>query len=164
VPRYSEAFKAKMVRKMLPPSSMTAAALADEVGVSLPTLSRWLAAARNVPVMNKPPKKRTAAEKLRVVVESGRLNDAELGEFLRREGVHEAQLNEWRKSAEAALADAPRSTKKKTPESKRIKALERELKRKDKALAEAAAILVLKKKVAEIWGDEDDSMTEGNEP
>jgi hypothetical protein len=46
---------------------------------------------------------------------------------------------------------------------KRIKELERELNRKEKALAEAAALLVLKKKVQEIWGDEDDTMDSRSE-
>ena len=48
-------------------------------------------------------------------------------------------------------------------DSKRIKELERELRRKDKALAETAALLVLQKKVHEIWGDGDDDTDEGNE-
>jgi len=46
---------------------------------------------------------------------------------------------------------------KKAPESKRIRELERELRRKDAALAETAALLVLKKKAQMIWGDEDDN-------
>ena len=79
-----------------------------------------------------------------------------LGEFLRREGVHEADLAEWRNAALVALG--PRS---KTPavsgDARRVRELERELLRKDKALAETAALLVLKKKVQDYWGDEDDS-------
>lgn len=48
------------------------------------------------------------------------------------------------------------TTKKSTTEAKQIRGLENELRRKDKALAETAALLVLKKKVQAIWGDEDD--------
>jgi transposase InsO family protein len=95
--------------------------------------------------MDKPAKKWTPSEKLRVVVEGGRLSDDKLGEFLRREGLHEAQVREWRTSAEAAFVDAGRSTRPST-EGKRIKELERELLRKDRALAEAAALLILQKK------------------
>lgn len=158
VVEYGEAFKAKMVRKLLPPNAMSARALASESGVAQATLSRWLLAARRVGVMDKPAKKWTAAEKLRVVVEASKLSDEELGAFLRAEGVHEAQLKEWRAAAEAAL-DAPRS-KKKSDESKRLKALEREIRRKDKALAEASALLVLKKRAELIWGVADDDTTD----
>ena len=39
---YSEAFKSKMVQRMSGPRAKTATALAPEVGVPQPTLSRWL--------------------------------------------------------------------------------------------------------------------------
>ncbi len=160
---YSEAFKSKMVRKMLPPGAVSANALAIETGVTQSTLSRWLKEAHTVGVMDKPAKKWTPAEKLRVVVESSKLGDSGLGEFLRREGLHEAQLKEWRAAAEAAFLDVGRSTKR-SPEAKRIKELEWEVRRKDKALAEAAALLILQKKVRALWGARDDDTTNENEP
>ena len=80
----------------------------------------------------------------------------ELGALLRREGLHASELTAWQAAAEAALHDvtrrAPRSA-----DAQRIQELERELRRKDAALAETAALLVLKKKVQAIWGDEDDT-------
>ena len=79
----------------------------------------------------------------------------ELGAFLRTEGVHLAELEQWRKLAEEALGAGKRLAPSK--ETRRLKA---ELARKEKALAETAALLVLKKKVAEIWGDEDDDTGE----
>ena len=160
---YTEAFKAKMVRKMLPPNAMSANALAAECGLYQGTLSRWLHEARTRGVMDKPAKKWTPAEKLRVVVEAGKVTDAELGEFLRREGVHDPQLKEWRATAEASLADAPKLKGKRSPEAKRIQQLEWEVRRKDKALAEASALLVLKKKAEAIWGAMDDDTTDENE-
>lgn len=117
VTEYSEAFKAKMVRKMLPPGAVSANALATELGMNQSTLSRWLKEARTQGVMDKPRKKWTPAEKLRVVVEAGKLRDSELGDFLRREGLHEAQLKEWRVAAETSLTDSPKSKKsKRSPE------------------------------------------------
>ena len=100
-----------MVRKMLPPGAMTAKALARETGVNQTSLSRWLKEARTIGVMDKPAKKWTPSEKLRVVIEAGRLDDAALGEFLRGEGLHDAQLNEWRAAAEAGLSPPSRSPK-----------------------------------------------------
>ena len=86
---YTEAFRAHMVRKMLPPNAITANALAAEVGLHQATLSRWLKEARTVGVMDKPAKSWTTIEKLRVVVEASKISNAALGEFLRREGIHE---------------------------------------------------------------------------
>lgn len=165
VVEYSDAFRAKMVRKMLPPGAVSANALAAETGMNQSTLSRWLKEARTQGVMDKRAKKWTPAEKLRVVVEASKLSDDDLGELLRREGLHEAQLREWREAAETSLADAPRSKKKASPEAKRIKELERELHRKEKALAEAAALLVLQKKARALGllGDVDDDTTAENE-
>ncbi len=87
------------------------------------------------------------------------------GAFLRR-GVHEAELEQWRAAVldagQAALEGGGSRAATRGVEGKRIKELERELRRKDKALAEAAALLVLQKKVREIWGDGDDDTDEGN--
>ena len=85
-----------------------------------------------------------------------------MGAFLRREGLHTAQLEEWRtvamEAAQAALGAAKKPSRPKaSPEAKLVKALQRELHRKDKALAEVTALLVLKKKLEAIWGDEDDN-------
>lgn len=170
-------FRSRMVQRMVGPEAVSANALAHEVGVSQNALSRWLREARSLQGMSETPKgskgskrskkKWTGAEKLRIVLEASALTGSELGALLRREGVHEAELAEWRAAAEAALGEPPRSraktSGKPSTEVKRIKELERELNRKEKALAEAAALLVLKKKVQEIWGDEDDTMDSRSE-
>jgi transposase-like protein len=166
VTQYSEAFKTRMVRRLVGPAARSANALAPEVGVPQATLSRWLAAARNVGDMtraSKHSKKWTGAEKLRVVQEAHGLSETALGALLRREGLHEAQLTAWRAAAEAALTDPGRGRTAPSVEAKRIKELERELRRKDAALAETAALLVLKKKAEAWWGDGDDTTTERSE-
>jgi transposase-like protein len=146
-----------MVQRLVGPSARSATALAEEVGVPQATLSRWLLAARNVNGMTPSSKKWTGAEKLRVVREAHGLSETALGALLRREGLHEAQLTAWRAAAEAALAEPTRGRAAPSGEAKRIKALERELRRKDAALAEAAALLVLKKKAEAWWADGDDT-------
>ena len=156
MPQYSPAFKSRMLRRLIGPSAMSANALAQEVGVGQPLLSRWLRESRNVEGMSSSKKKKwTGAEKLRVVIAARGLSETELGALLRHEGLHAADLIAWQAAAEAALNDpgrrAPRSA-----DAQRIHALERELRRKDAALAETAALLVLKKKVQAIWGDADD--------
>jgi len=168
---YTTGFKMRMVQRMAGREGISATALGKEVGVSQNTLSRWLRKASVVdPIMVGMKKQassrksssrgRTAAEKFDIVLQAAALSDDELGAFLRREGVHEAQLKEWRsKATEGATGalKAPHAKRsKRTPESRRIKDLERELLRKDRALAEVTALLALKKKVRELWGDEDD--------
>ena len=160
MPQYGEAFKTRMVGRLVGPAARSATAVAAEVGVPQATLSRWLLAARNVSDMprstSKQSKPWTGADKLRVVTEARGLEASALGALLRREGLHEAQLTAWRAAAEAALAEPARGRAGPSREAKRIQELERELRRKDKALAETAALLVLKKKLETIWGDADD--------
>ena len=161
-----------MVKRMVGRERISASALSKEVGVSQPTLSRWIREARTVSSMSgsedkskkdaKSPRQWSSQEKLQVVVEAAQLSDEELGEFLRSRGLHVVQLEEWRQlamdAAQQALEDTRVSKKRKaTPEMKRIKALEKEIRRKDRALAEVTALLALKKKIQEIWGDEDDA-------
>jgi transposase len=157
VPQYSEAFKSRIVSRLVGPAARSANAMAAEVGVPQATLSRWLLAAGNVSGMTRAKKQWTGAEKFRVVQEAHGLRDSALGALLRREGLHEAQLTAWRAAAEAALAEPARGRATPSVEAKRIQELERELRRKDQALAETAALLVLKKKLEAIWGDEDDT-------
>jgi transposase len=163
---YSEAFKAKMVQRLARPGGPSANVLAASIGVSQPTLSRWLREAGRVTVMAdeadkvtiaapvaRRPEEWSAAERLRVVIEASRLGDAEIGALLRREGLHEAQLVEWRAAALEGLVPASKRSGKSGADAKRIRELERQLLRKDKALAEAAALLILQKKVQALWGD-----------
>lgn len=164
VKRYTGAFKSRMVRRLVGPTAQSANAVAAEVGVSQESLSRWLRAAGNVVGMARATRKKwTGVEKLRVVREAHGLSDQALGVLLRREGLHEAQLRAWRAAAEAALAEPTRGRAAPSVEGKRIKELERELRRKDAALAETAALLVLKKKAEAWWGDADDTTTARSE-
>ena len=157
--QYTAAFKARVLQRLVGPRAISAYRLAAEVGVSQVTLSRWLAAARSVPSMATPGKTWTGAQKLRVVLAAHGLSEPDLGALLRREGLHAAQLDAWRAAAETALEDPSRRREKAVvhPDTTRLAAVERELRRKEKALAEAAALLVLKKKVEAYWGDADDS-------
>jgi transposase len=148
---FSLAYKRKMVERLTGKDALSARQLAMETGLRQQTLSRWLQDACSVPVM--PPKRSahtwTLEEKLRVLTEANRLSGVELTRVLQREGLLLAEFEQWR----LALADEGRGS---TATAKRIRALERELARKDKALAEAAARLVLKKKVAHLWEAADD--------
>ncbi len=149
---------------MVGPSAVSAYALGRETGISQQTLSRWLHAAGTLAPMNdstdaapRRPQDWSAHEILAVIVEAAGLSDEDLGSFLRRRGLHESHLEQWRTRMVAGL-EKPVRRSASSPEAKRIKELEKELRRKEKALAELAALLVLQKKVRGIWGDEDDNI------
>jgi transposase len=152
--------------------SRRALPVAGEVVVVQPTLSKWLRDAGSLRAVKRRghdekaktegrrPDDWTAEEKLEPVLEAKRLSGSELGEFLRRRGLHEEQLRQWQDTSDAAALESLRARKAtgKSAEAKRVKELERELRRKDKALAEAAALLVLRKKAEALWRDQDASM------
>ena len=166
--RYSNEFKKTMVKKLLMPRGPSAMELSRSSGVSESTLSRWLQETASVALMSDagesqrpPPKGRrpedwSAEERLRVVRATTGLEGTELGAVLRREGLHSSVVEEWRRQVDESALAALGGARTRTREQKRIRELERELQRKDKALAEAAALLVLSKKVQALWGDEDD--------
>ena len=96
----------------------------------------------------------SSTEKLEAVIKASNLGESALGVYLRSAGLHEVHLEEWRKQAEGALGKVSGSPN--TRLKKENQRLERELRRKDKALAETAALLVLSKKVRALWGEEGD--------
>jgi hypothetical protein len=152
-------FKAKMVQRMTGPNAVSANRLAKEMGINQQTLSRWLMDARTLPLVARSKsgsQRRSVEEKARIVSEAGKLSDDELTQFLQREGVQLAELEQWRLALDEE-ARVPNAT------ARHIRELERELARKEKALAEAAALLVLKKKAQALLGDEDDDTDEENE-
>lgn len=158
---FSVAFKQKMVQRLTGKNALSASQLARETGVRQQNLSRWLQEARSLPIMTDIPKPTvrewTVEQKARVLAEACKLGGEELSAYLEREGVKLAEYEQWR----IALEEGGRAS---ASTNKRIRQLERELARKEKALAEAAALLVLKKKVETLYGeDEDDDTSEENE-
>jgi len=155
MPKYfSLSFKQRMVERMTGPQAVSATRLAREVGVSQDSLSRWLREASSLGDMAKPgargPRQWTLDEKIRVLAAARGLSGNELTTLLEREQVLLSEFEQWRRALETEAVVPPGTAK-------QIRALERELARKDKALAEAAALLVLKKKLQEMdLSDEDD--------
>ena len=93
----------------------------------------------------------TAEAKLKALIETAGLAEPELGVYLRREGLYSYQITAWRAEVLEHFATSP--TPKKDARDETIRQLEREILRKDKALAEASALLILQKKVDVIWGN-----------
>ena len=158
---YSAAFRSRMVSKLVGPHPMSAQQLSKESGLAQATLSRWLKEASRVKRMTKleddaPAQPRQMQdwkpeEKLAIVLEAAGLSEGEVGVLLRSKGIPSALLEEWRQQALTGLRGT-QQVGATVVGSKRIKELERELRRKDKALAEAAALLILQKRSGRPWG------------
>jgi len=155
---FSVAFKQKMVQRLTGKNAVSATQLARETGVAQQNLSRWLQEARSLPIMAdylKPAMRVWNIEqKARLLADACQLDGEELTAYLEREGVKRAEYEQWRLALEEGGAAS-------TATSKRIRQLERELARKEKALAEAAALLILKKKVDTLYGEDADDGTDG---
>ena len=126
--------------------------------MSASALYEWAAMKRRSTVKHNPSPRRpedwTAEEKFAAVLAAAAVPEAELGAFLRERGLHEAHLQDWRHQAQQALVRG--DSKNEVRLAKEVKRLSREVARKDRALAEATALLVLSKKVRALWGDEGD--------
>ena len=115
-------------------------------------LSRWLIEAGSLPGMVRPIKSAWRVEqKARILADAGALSGELLRTYLSTQGVSLVQFQRWK----SALEDDEKSS---VVSSRQIRKLERELQRKEKALAEAAALLVLKKTIQEhLQGEDDDT-------
>lgn len=151
---FSKEFKGSVVQKILSRGSLSVREVCEREGVGKSTAGNWIRACGSLGADLRSPKGRmkwTPEAKLKAVIETANLNEADLGAYLRREGLYSNQLTEWR--AEILEYFAMRPKFKKDERDVHIRVLEREILRKDKALAEASALLILEKKVALIWGN-----------
>lgn len=158
--RISPERKASTLAKLLPPYNMTVAAVAQMEGISEATLYNWRNQAKTegkpVPGADKNSQQWPAEARLAVIVETATLSEAEIAEYCRKKGLYPAQIIQWKQVfLQIPSVDGKAALKQSQKENKQLK---KELLRKDKALAEAAAILVLRKKLSDYYGetDEDD--------
>ena len=165
--QYAAERREAVVRRLFGPTGISIAELARETGVSTWTLYHWRKQAINQGAdvvgsakhrgQGSAGEKRSAAQKLAIVGQSAGFNEAELAEYCRKQGLYPEQVKAWHAEALQAMAggmvSAREHRERLTAEKKRVKELERELARKERALAETAALLTLRKKAAAIWGE-----------
>jgi transposase len=161
---YSPERKAALLKKLLPPFNMSVAALSREENISDATLYTWRKQLRErgqaVPGSESSPAQWSAEAKVAVVAETLTLSEIELSEYCRKKGLFPEQVKAWK----AACVDGQRPAAKHSPaereesrrDKKRIRLLEKELQRKERALAEAAALLILRKKLNAFWDEKND--------
>ena len=153
---FSLAFKQKMVQRLTGKNAVNPSQLGREIGIRQQNLSRWLQEARSLPaVAANNPKSRiwSVEQKARVLAGASKLNGEELASYLERQGIKLAEFERWRIALEEDGGGSAATLK-------RIRTLERELARKEKALAEAAVLLVLKKTIDSYYKEEDDGTDE----
>jgi len=162
MPRYAPERKEALLRKLLPPHNLSVAQLAREEGISDVTLYAWRKQAKTggaaVPGDQKLTDHWSAEAKLAVVIETAALSEIELSEYCRRKGLYPQQVKAWKSACltgqQSAKVQSQADRAQTKADRKRIRQLERELNRKEKALAETAALLVLRKKLNAYWGDD----------
>jgi len=160
MPRYTEGFKEQIVQKMMPPNSQSVAQISRETGVCVPTLYTWKHKYQNegraVPADPSNPENWSGQDKLAVVIEIAALNEQELSEYCRKKGLYAEQIERWKEAAIAGNERPERLGKTERREFQQLKKsarkTEKDLRRKEKALAEAAALLILEKKAQAFWG------------
>ena len=162
----SAGFKEAAVQKYHQRGSKTVSAVAREIRISDSCLYAWVSQYGTSPGMKKAdrrPQDWEAAEKFKAVVEYEGLVAEKRGEYLRHSGLHSENIEAWKKGMQAGLTPATRSQSERAEMSElkaALKELKRDLHRKDRALAETTALLVLKKKADLIWGTGESSSTE----
>jgi transposase-like protein len=157
---YPEEFKAKIIAQMLPPHNRHIPDLACETGIPQDTLYNWRIKQqrRTEAVVTKTtaePDRLSSQDKFHLVVESAAFNEQELGEFCRRRSLFPEQLASWREACSGAneIRQGREASADDRKLVRRNAELESELRRMEKALAEAAALLMLQKKVRELWAE-----------
>jgi len=160
----NEELKQQMVRRMMPPNNELVSQLAKESRLSETTLYRWKNAAKaqdaDRPDGGMPSEKWSTQDKFAIVVEAAALNEIELSEYCRSKGLYVEEVAAWRDAclqANRGIAQqASKLQKDLRAKDQQIRDLSHELKRKEAALAETAALLVLRKKAQAIWGEPED--------
>ncbi len=158
--KYSKELKESIIARMLPPSNISVPELVRETGIPKDTLYTWRSKARKgcAPAQLNIPRELSSEEKFNIVLETASLNEVELGEYCRRKGLFPQQIAVWQEICKQAHAPMTSKHDRRTIRSqkKEIKHLEGELRRKDKALAESAALLFLQKKVRSLLEESGD--------
>lgn len=158
--RYSKEEKEKLIARMFPPESITPTKLSEETGISKSTLATWKAKVIKGSGDKKVRRSISSQEKFMIVMETYMLSEIELGKYCREKGLYVQDIKTWRSSCIAAnngtksnsieLSDELKEEKRKSKE------LAKELRRKEKALAETAALLVLRKKLDAIFEENEE--------
>jgi len=154
--RYPDFVKKSICKQILEGSSIAYLAKINNIPYS--TISTWKSKLLSRGD-NMKQKKFSPEEKLEMLFATSSMSEAEISEFCRNRGIYPHMLKTWKKECLKGIASNRRSfDKEKKALVAEVKSLKKEIRRKDKALAEATALLILKKKVQELWGETEDEL------
>lgn len=164
MPRYSEERKSAVLNKLLPPNNRPVPSVSKEEGISEQTLYSWIKQLKEkgkpVPDSQSVSDNWSSETKFAIVVETASFSEAELSEYCREKGLYPEQVASWKKACMSGFQRSEVSEKAIKQQAKtdkaEIKTLKRELREKEKALAETAAILVLRKKLRAFYGEDNE--------
>jgi len=163
--RYSTERKDAVLKKLLPPHNMKVSTVAKQEGISEQTLYSWRSniKQKGQPVPgNKPtPEQWSAEAKLAVIIQTAPFSESELSQYCRQNGLFVEQVKAWKEEClsgfQLSAVEKKESKRQKRNDKQEVQALKKELRRKDKALAETAALLVLRKKLNALWEENEES-------
>jgi len=159
IPKYSEAFIEQAVVKAYSRDNRSIKSVAQDLHIKYHTLKYWMKIKAGTQigaamVREKRPQDWSAAEQLAVLQEAYGLSGEALQALCRERGIFAHHLTDW-KAAFCAQAKEPAGGEREVRTLKdEIAKLKRDVARKDRALAEAAALLILQKKFRALWEDE----------
>jgi transposase-like protein len=156
--QYNKSFRQQALEKVYTRGNGTIQMVADDLNMSKGTLRNWMKADQdNSPAKagqrSRRPNDWSLAERLQLLMDSHGLDEGALNAFCREKGIFRHHLEQWQGAFTAGGAVDNRAELRELKDTN--KALARELNRKEKALAEAAALLVLQKKYQALWEEKD---------
>ena len=154
--RFGQQFKERVVARLLPPESSPVEEVSNKVGIGVATLQRWRAEFLAIAADDRPARW-TPRARLEAVIATASLDETSKSAWCREHGVFPTALDAWKRDAIGGLGETSGENTAAKPAHRRINELERELRRKDKALAETAALLVLSKKLQAIFRQGEDA-------
>jgi len=162
--KYSKSFRNAILKKVLPPENRSAYSVAKEAGIAVITINSWLANLKDGKLTveqdsDDPVNERSMKEKFDLLLEHQKIPEGSEGEWLRQKGLHSEHVSLFRQELTSLMADKSDEKDKRIRElEKQNKLQQKEIQRKESALAEVVAILTLKKKLDSRRGitDEDE--------
>lgn len=157
--QYTEAFRQQALAKVYSRGSRSVKSIAEELNINPWTLKNWMKSRKDPSCTNdsvdKRPRDWSASERLDALMQTHAMDDAALAAWCREKGLFPHHLKQWRSRFESGRSAKDTHASELRELKRSIQALERDLGRKEKALAEAAALLVLQKKYQALWEEKD---------
>lgn len=158
--KYTKEEKDRLIARMLPPENISPTNLSIETGISKSTLATWKSKATGgwASKTKKSTRNMSSKEKFLIVMETYTLSETDFSKYCRENGLYVEQVKNWRASCIAANNNNKKNSEELEmqliEEKKKTKELSKDLRMKEKALAETTALLVLRKKLNAIFEED----------